>query len=58
MTEKQTANLTAELPKASAHLESMLVDGEKVQASTIQRRLFALTHRRSLVAATSGDSSA
>lgn len=54
MTERQTTGLAAELRKAWKHLESMLVDGEKVQAATVQRRLFALTHRRSLVAATSG----
>ncbi|RPE23050.1 hypothetical protein DF060_03020 [Burkholderia pseudomallei] len=54
MAENKSTGLAAELPKAWSHLESMLVPGESVQASTVQRRLFALTHRRSLVAATSG----
>ncbi|RQS47168.1 SHOCT domain-containing protein [Burkholderia sp. Bp8986] len=54
MADNKSTGLAAELPKAWSHLESMLVPGESVQASTVQRRLFALTHRRSLVAATSG----
>ncbi|MBN3792107.1 PH domain-containing protein [Burkholderia sp. Ac-20353] len=54
MAESKSTGVAAELPKAWSHLESMLVPGEGVQASTVQRRLFALTHRRSLVAATSG----
>jgi hypothetical protein len=40
--------------KALEHLNSVLVKGETVEAWTIQRRLFALTHRRILIAATSG----
>lgn len=46
---------SADIPKkAFSNLNSMLVSGEKIQAYAIQRRLFALTHRRSLVAATTG----
>ena len=40
--------------KAFSYITSMLVPGESVKASTVQRRIFALTHRRSLMAATSG----
>jgi hypothetical protein len=40
--------------EALGYITSMLVPGETLEAWTIQRRLFALTHRRSLVAATSG----
>jgi Bacterial PH domain len=42
------------LNKALEHLNSVLVTGETVEAWAIQRRLFALTHRRILIAATSG----
>jgi hypothetical protein len=35
-------------------LKSVLIPGEALEAWAIQRRLFALTHRRVLVAATSG----
>jgi len=41
------------LKAALAHLESILVKDEVLQAWAAQRRLFALTHRRLLVAATS-----
>jgi hypothetical protein len=54
MADKKSTSLAAEMPKAWSYLESMLVVGETVQESTVQRRLFALTHRRALVAATSG----
>jgi hypothetical protein len=40
--------------RALSKIDSMLVAGEKIQADAIQRRIFALTHRRSLVAATTG----
>jgi Bacterial PH domain len=40
--------------KALDHLNSVLVKGETLEAWTIQRRIFALTHRRILIAATSG----
>jgi hypothetical protein len=35
-------------------LRSLLIDSENVLAVAVQRRLFALAHRRTLVAATSG----
>src|SRR5438874_10974122 len=37
-----------------ADLRSVLIPGESLEAWAIQRRLFALTHRRLLIAATSG----
>jgi hypothetical protein len=42
------------LNKALEHLNSVLVAGESLDAWAIQRKLFALTHRRILIAATSG----
>jgi hypothetical protein len=42
------------LAKAQADLHSILIPGETVEAWATQRRLFALAHRRMLVAATSG----
>jgi hypothetical protein len=42
------------LTKALEHLNSVLVAGETIDAWAIQRRLFALTSRRILIAATSG----
>jgi hypothetical protein len=42
------------LVQALEQLESLLVPGETIEALAVQRRLFALTHRRTLVAATSG----
>jgi hypothetical protein len=42
------------LSKALDHLNSVLVEGETLEAWAIQRRLFALTNRRILIAATSG----
>lgn len=44
----------AHLAKALAELRAILVSGETLEAFAVQRRLFALTHRRMLVAATSG----
>jgi hypothetical protein len=35
-------------------LRAMLIPGEEIQAMAVQRRLFALTHRRRAVAATTG----
>lgn len=49
--------LTEESPciaRALAHLASLLVPNETMEAYAVQRRLFALTHRRSLVSATTG----
>ena len=43
-----------ELAKPLAELRSVLIAGESLEAIAIQRRLFALTHRRLLLAATSG----
>ncbi|MBS1487373.1 MAG: PH domain-containing protein [Bacteroidetes bacterium] len=40
--------------KAHQHLESVLVPGEHLEGWAVQRRIFALTHRRILIAATSG----
>ncbi|HMI58466.1 MAG TPA: hypothetical protein VK511_10485, partial [Gemmatimonadaceae bacterium] len=42
------------LGQAVQHLEALLVPGETLVAYAVQRRLFALLHRRVLVAATSG----
>jgi hypothetical protein len=42
------------LGKPLADLRSVLIAGESAEAWAIQRRMFALTHRRVLVAATSG----
>lgn len=42
------------LNKALEHLNSVLVTGETLEAWAIQRRLFALSNRRILIAATSG----
>ena len=39
---------------ALAQLREMLVPGETLEAYAVQRRLFALVHRRQIVAATSG----
>jgi hypothetical protein len=39
-------------PKALEYLKSILVGGENVEAWAMQRRLFALTHRRLMIAAT------
>lgn len=47
-------NEDANVIKAYEHLKSVLVTGETIDAWTVQRRLFALTHRRILLAATSG----
>jgi hypothetical protein len=44
----------ANISKALEHLNSVLVKGETLEAWTVQRRLFALNHRRILIAATSG----
>jgi len=39
---------------ALEQLATLLVPGETIQAYAVQRRLFALTHRRAMVAATTG----
>ncbi|MFL9991462.1 hypothetical protein PQR34_08270 [Paraburkholderia sediminicola] len=43
-----------DLEEARVALQSMLVPGESILALAVQRRLFALSHRRLMVAATSG----
>jgi hypothetical protein len=42
------------LRRAMEHLQSVLIPGESLEACAVQRRVFALKHRRVLVAATSG----
>ncbi|MGC2195878.1 MAG: SHOCT domain-containing protein [Terriglobales bacterium] len=42
------------LERALEQIVSLLVPGETIEAYAVQRRCFALTHRRALVAATSG----
>jgi hypothetical protein len=42
------------LDRPLAELRSVLIPGETLEAWAIQRRLFALSHRRLLIAATSG----
>jgi hypothetical protein len=44
----------ARVVEALRQVQAILVPGETLQAFAIQRRLFALTHRRMIVAATSG----
>jgi len=44
----------AGLDRPLADLRSVLIPGETLEAWAIQRRLFALSHRRLLIAATSG----
>jgi PH (Pleckstrin Homology) domain-containing protein len=44
----------ADLAKPLAQLRSVLIAGETLEAFAVQRRIFALTHRRLLIAATSG----
>ena len=39
---------------AISQMRSMLIEGETLEAWAIQRRLFALLHRRTIIAATSG----
>ena len=42
------------IEKALNHLKSMTIAGENIEAWAAQRRLFAITHRRAIVTATSG----
>ena len=48
------ADSGADLAGPLGQLRGVLIPGETLEAFAIQRRLFALTHRRVLVAATSG----
>jgi hypothetical protein len=50
----ELAAADADLSRPLAQLQSVLIAGESVEAFAIQRRLFALAHRRLLLAATSG----
>lgn len=52
--EQSTQTQDANIDKAIQHLQSVLVNGETLDAWAVQLRLFALTHRRMLIAATSG----
>jgi hypothetical protein len=49
-----TAMDEAGLTRPLAELRSVLIPGETLEAWAIQRRLFAVTHRRLLIAATNG----
>src|SRR4029077_16261121 len=49
-----TASNDADLAKPLNELRSVLIPGETLEAFAVQRRVFALLHRRTLVAATSG----
>src|ERR1700736_3917989 len=53
MNEAMALNDT-DLARPLAQLRSVLIPGETLEAFAIQRRLFALQHRRLLIAATSG----
>jgi len=48
------AGVDPRLGKALVDLNSILVPGERIEATAVQRRLFALTHRRIILAATTG----
>jgi len=54
MTTDDNSSVDDRLDKALEHLNSVLIPGETLEAWAIQRRLFALTSRRILIAATSG----
>jgi len=44
----------ADLERPLSQLRAVLIPGEALEACALQLRLFALTHRRLLIAATSG----
>lgn len=48
------AQADVHVSQALQQLTTLLVPGETIQAYAVQRRMFALTHRRTLVAATTG----
>ena len=52
--EAVTTSPHSNVNEALEHLRSVLVKGETLDAWAIQPRIFALTHRRHLIAATSG----
>jgi hypothetical protein len=47
-------NVDAGLAKALATMQGLLTSGETLEAWAAQRRIYALTHRRACIAATSG----
>jgi hypothetical protein len=51
---QQISEVEPGLRKALDHLQSVLISGENLEAWAVQRRAFALNHRRLLLAATSG----
>ncbi len=54
MIEPNTEGQEPGLAKALADLQSVLIPSETVEAWATQRRIFALSHRRMIIAATSG----
>ncbi|MCP1119995.1 hypothetical protein JOE11_004590 [Robbsia andropogonis] len=50
----QASDREPRITKAVAHIRSMMVPGETLQEFAVQRRIFAIFHRRSIVSATSG----
>lgn len=50
----QSTDQDPRVNQALDHLRSILIDGESLDAWAVQRRLFALRHRRVLIAATTG----
>lgn len=52
--DQPAAEQEAGLTRALEHLQSVLVSGETLEAWAVQRRAYALKHRRLLLAATSG----
>jgi hypothetical protein len=51
---EQVSDIEPGLQRAMEHLRSVLVPGETLDAWAVQRRIYALNHRRILIAATSG----
>jgi Bacterial PH domain len=51
---EQISEIEPGLQKALTHLQSVLIPGEHLEAWAVQRRVYSLSHRRQLVAATSG----
>ena len=49
-----TAPAEPGISRALAALHSLLIPGEELETHAIQRRIFAMTHRRTIVGATSG----
>ena len=54
MSDSSAADDDLGLSAALATLQGLLTSGETLEAWAVQRRLYALTHRRALIAATSG----